>query len=193
LSQPLAIYASIPATVPPTAGPNWEGVQPVTVADPFRFWPSLDWRGDNIVPVTPVTEVPQYLWIVPVADPVNTLSVNFVRRWEINNAGTPWDTRGVPAGTFDITISFAADDQYTMQLLNNNVALVPTGANSFVPPDFPWRNVKTYQYSNTVLTPGNVLRLSTVATNLAQPVGTAPQDNPAMFSWTMQFFSNTSG
>jgi hypothetical protein len=190
LSQPLAIYASIPATVPPTAGPNWEGVQPVTVADPFRFWPDLDWRGDGIMPSSPVTEVPEYLWIVSVADPDDTVSVNFIRRWEINNPGTQFDTRGLPAGVYDITISFAADDQYSMQLLVNATPLIPTGSNTFTPPDFPWRNVKTYQYSNTVLTAGSVLRLSTLVTNLAQPVGTPPQDNPAMFAWTMQVFSN---
>ncbi|HEX3047462.1 MAG TPA: hypothetical protein VHY08_22105 [Bacillota bacterium] len=186
MSQPLAIYASIPATVPPTAGPNWEGTQPVTVADPFRFWPSLDWRGDNIVPGSPVTEAPQYLWIVPVADPSTTVSVNFVRRWDITPAGAPFDTRAIPAGTYDIAISFAADDQYVMQLFTTTTVFVPTGANSFVPPDFPWRNVKTYQYSDITLNQGDILRLSILATNIGQPVGTAPQDNPAMFSWTMQ-------
>jgi hypothetical protein len=190
LSQPLAIYASIPATVPATAGPNWEGIQPVTVADPFQFWPNLDWRGGNIVPLSPVTEVPQYLWTVPVANPEVTDTETFTRRWDISNLGSPFDTRAIPSGTYNIVISLAADDQYAMQLFTNNVLFNPTGTNTSIPPDFPWRNVKTYEYSSVFLNPGNILRLSVEATNIGQPVGTPPQNNPAMFSWTMQVFAS---
>lgn len=190
MSQPLAIYASIPATIPATAGPNWEGVQPVTVTDPFRFWPNLDWRGGNIVPVSPVTEVPQYLWSVPVPNPVITDTEIFTRRWDISNFGSPFDTRAIPAGTYDIVISLAADDQYSMQLFTNTTVFTPTGTNINVPPDFPWRNVKTYQYGDVFLNPGNILRLRVTATNIGQPAGTPPQDNPAMFSWTMQVFAD---
>ncbi len=196
MSQPLAIFASIPAVVPATAGPNWEGIQPVIVGDAFRFWPNLDWRGGNIVPLSPVTEVPQYLWFTPIANPTTTVTAAFTRRWDVTNFGSPFDTRAIPAGTsYQIVISSAADDQYSMQLfktspLNVVTIYTPTGVNTSVPPDFPWRNVKTYNYDDVILNPGDILRLMTIATNLAQPPGTPPQDNPAMFSWVMQVFQD---
>jgi hypothetical protein len=186
MSQPKAIYASVPPVN--GVGPEWVGTQPVVVANPFPFWPNLDWTGDNIgaPPTTEFTEVPQYLWLQPVADPVNTVTGTFTRRWTGTGNNTGFTPRTIEDRDYDIVISIAADDQYLMELRRNGVLLNPTGINNMVPPGLPWRNVKVYQYDDVDIDPGTELTLRTVVTNIGQ--GPGATENPAMFTWTMQLF-----
>ncbi len=186
MSQPLAIYVSNASLG------NWtEGSLPVKVTNPFKFWPSLNWQGNNINPVFYQEGGPQYLWATPTADPINTTTFTFIRRWNGSSTSSFTD-RLIPFGNYDLVIAHAADDRYNMRLTLNGVTQNPQGVNISTPSSHPWRNVKTYRYLvNLVPTssiPTPVLRLITTATNIGFKSGTT-QNNPGMFTWTMQIFS----
>jgi hypothetical protein len=190
MSQPKAIYASVPPLN--GVGPEWVGTQPVIVANPFPFWPNLDWTGDNIgmPPITEYTEVPQYLWLQPVADPVNTVSGTFTRRWTGTGNNTGFTPRTIEENEYDIVLYIAADDQYNFSLRRNGVILDPTGINTNVPLGLPWRNVKTYEYERVDINCHTILELEVVATNIGLGPGTLPDNNPAMFTWVIQLIKD---
>ncbi|HEX3047901.1 MAG TPA: hypothetical protein VHY08_24330 [Bacillota bacterium] len=185
MSQPKAIYASIPPVR--GGGAEWIGTQPVVVANPYPFWPNLEWTGDNIgvLPITEYTEVPQYLWLQPVADPVNTVTGIFTRRWTGTWCHGGFTPRAIEEDRYDIIIYIAADDQYLLSLRRNGAELQPSGFNANVPIKLPWRNVKVYEYEGICINCRTILELQTEVTNIGQGPGALPDNNPAMFTWVM--------
>ncbi len=199
MSQPLAIYASIPFQ----AGADWLASPahstPVAVETPFSFWPSLDWSDGNLVPSSGYGEIPQYLWSTPVPDPNDNAPKLFTRRL-VASAGlaapniTKFPVGDATGNDFRFIFSIAADDEYTAQLLLNG-QLLPreqpaTGFNFQVPLPLPWRNVKTYSYglgaTPITLKDGDRLDIQTTVTNLPQPQGAG---NLAMVTWVLQIFN----
>ncbi len=189
MSQPIAVFASIPPGTPPLPGPLWIGTQPVAVTNPFPNWPNLDLTGDNIIPSSGYIEIPQYLFSVPQADPAITTTANFTRRLTVGLLGTPFSVTNIPQGVYNIIISHAADNQYSLvfsaTLSGIPVTFTPFGFNINTPSPLQWRNVKTYIYFTLSLLPGDILGISSTVVNLAAP-GLTPDQNPAMFTWVMQ-------
>ncbi|MCL6591663.1 MAG: hypothetical protein K6U80_17135 [Firmicutes bacterium] len=198
MAQPLAIYASIPAS----AGANWlsnsGNLPPVTVAKPYPFWPDLGWSDGNIAPTSGYGEHPQYLWTIPVADPNDFTPKTLTRRLTASSAIKIPNILQIPTKTgagspFRFIFSIAADDEYTFQLLVNEKTIAgespATGFNFAIPAQAPWRNVKTYSFGTeanpVVLADGAVLDIQTTVTNLPQP----PGENPAMVTWTLQIIA----
>lgn len=200
MSQPFAIYASIPAS----SGANWltnpPNTVPVTVTTPYSQWPSVDWSDGNISPLSGYGEVPQYLWSVPVPDPNDSVSKTFTRRLIANSVNSLPNIMKIPVGgsvgnEFSLIFSIAADDEYTFQLLINDQPLLgeipTTGYNFQVPLPMPWRNVKTYSYGvgakPVTINNGETLDIQTTVTNLPQP----GPGNLAMVTWVLQLFSRS--
>ncbi len=190
MSQPLAIYASIPPATPPIPGPLWVGTQPVVVTNPFTFWPSLDWTGDNITPTSGFGEIPQYLFSVPQANPAVDTVATFTRRLTVGAIGSTFSVTTIPPGLYDLSLSHAADNQYsvtvTATLLGIPTVLTPVGFNTNTPSPLQWRNVKTFEYLAISLVTGDTIDITSTVVNLAAP-GFTPDQNPAMFTWIMQF------
>ncbi len=190
MSQPLAIYASIPPATAPIPSPLWVGTQPVVVTNPFTFWPSLDWTGDNITPTSGYGEIPQYLFSVPQADPAVDTVATFTRRLTVGAIGSIFSVTTIPPGLYNLSLSHAADNQYsvsvTATLLGIPIALTPVGFNTNTPSPLQWRNVKTYEYLAISLVTGDTIDITSTVVNLAAP-GFTPDQNPAMFTWITQF------
>lgn len=199
MSQPLAIYASVPALT----GADWLAEPPVsapvTVAAPFPYWPSLDWSDGNIAPSSGYGETPQYLWSIPNPDPNDNAPKTFTRRLTASAAtGSPtiqkFPVGGAIGHRFRLIFSIAADDEYTFQLLVNEQPLpreVPaSGFNFQTPMPLPWTNVKTYSFGLGVVpitfSDGDRLSIKTTVTNLPQAQGV---NNLAMVTWVLQLFS----
>ncbi len=199
MSQPLAIYASIPALT----GADWLVAPslstPVTVATPFPCWPNLDWSDGNIAPSSGYGEIPQYLWSTPIPDPADNSPKIFSRRLTASTVLESPNSQKFPIGgaighRFRMIFSIAADDEYTFQLFLNEQPLpreAPvTGSNSRTPIPLPWTNVKTFTFGLGVVpitfSDGDRLTVQTTVTNLPQ----APEaNNLAMFTWVLQLFS----
>ena len=190
MSQPVAIYASIPPATPPIPSPLWIGTQPVVVTDPFTFWPSLDWTGDNITPTSGYGEAPQYLFSVPQADPAVTTTASFTRRLTAGTTAASFSVTTFTAGLYHLIISHAADNQYSLTVTATldgiATVLTPAGFNANTPSPLQWTNVKTYEYLAISFATGDTLDLASTVVNLAAP-GFTPAQNPAMFTWILQF------
>lgn len=190
MSQPLAIYASIPPAIAPIPSPLWVGTQPVVVTNPFTFWPSLDWTGDNITPTSGYGEVPQYLFSVPQANPAVDTVAAFTRRLTVGAIGSTFSVTTIPPGVYNLSLSHAADNQYsvtvTTTLLGIPTVLTPVGFNANTPSPLQWRDVKTFEYLSLSLVAGDTIDITSTVVNLAAP-GFTPDQNPAMFTWIMQF------
>jgi hypothetical protein len=196
MSQPLAIYASIPAAT----GANWlntsGNVLPVTVAAPYPHWPNVDWSDGNIAPSSGYGEVPQYLWSEPAPNPQDHEPKTFTRRLSVNPVISLPNILQFPAGTraFRLVFSIAADDEYVFRLLINEKAIPgeedDMGYNLVVPVSDAWRNVKTYAFgigaNPVMMKPDDTLDIQTIVTNLPQPSAY----NPAMVTWVLQVFES---
>ena len=185
MSQPLAIYVSN------AAKGNWaQGILPVKVTNPFKFWPNLNWQKGNINPLLYQEGGPQYLWVSPTAEPVFTTEFTFIRLWE-GSLESSFTDKLIPFGTYDIIISHAADDLYSMRLVLNGTHQDPQGGDISTPSPRPWRNVATFRYQVSLIPSGSfptpTLSLFTFAKNIGFKSGTI-QNNPGMFTWTMQIF-----
>jgi hypothetical protein len=199
MAQPLAIYASIPASTSAEWLVNPPNVAPVTVAIPYIYWPSVDWSDGNLNPTSGYGEIPEYLWVTPIPDPNDNAAKTFTRRLTAGAAITIPNILKIPVGgeignKFRMILSIAADDEYTFQLLINGRPIpgeVPsTGYNFQVPLPIPWKNVKTYSFGTgahpVILNKGDTLDIQTTVTNLPQPFGA---ENLAMVTWVLQVFS----
>lgn len=201
MAQPLAIYASIPAST----GAIWlmtaPHVVPDTVQTPHSQWPSVDWSDGNIAPSSGYGEVPQYLWSTPIPDPNDNTAKTFTRRLTASAASTLPNIMKIPVGgsignNFRLIFSIAADDEYSFQILINGQPIpgeVPTtGYNFQVSLPLPWRNVKTYSFGVGVkpvsINDGDNIDIQTTVTNLPQPGGAG---NLAMVTWVLQLFSSS--
>ena len=201
MSQPMAIYASIPAS----SGANWvttvPNSSPVTVTTPYAQWPNIDWSDGNITPSLGYGEVPQYLWSTPIPDPNDNAPKSFTRRLTASTQINLPNILKIPVGgsignQFRFIFSIAADDEYTFQILINGQPVaeeVPTtGYNFQVPMPLPWRNVKTFSFGlgakPVTIKNGDILAIQTTVTNLPQPPGTS---NLAMVTWVLQLFSSS--
>lgn len=191
MSQPTAIYSSIPSTSP--LSPTWlatpPNLLPVSIAEPFPVWPNLDWSADNIIP-TAYSEVPDYLWYTPVPDPTLPITVQFTRRFTVGELLTPFTATNIPTGLYRLALSVAADDAYVVQTLINGLIISEepsAGFNFAVPQPFAWRNVKTYVYgalAGITLAVLGTLDIQVTVTNFPQ----LGPFNPAMFTWILQLF-----
>lgn len=201
MAQPLAIYASIPASTGADWLTNPPSSAPVTVITPFQYWPSIDWSDGNITPSSGYGEIPQYLWSTSIPDPIDNAPKIFTRRLIASTEFAAPNISKIPVGgpignRFRFIFSIAADDEYTFQLLINGQSIpgeVPTtGFNFEVPMPLPWRNVKTFSYGTgakpITLNNQDQLDIQTTVTNLPQPLGVA---NLAMVTWVLQLFSTT--
>lgn len=192
MSQPLAIYASVPPT---PGGANWltdiqGAVVPTIFEQPYEFWPDVDFTLGGITAIDYNGELPYYLWSNPqVLQPVTGETHIFRRAW-IASSVFGFTATQIPANSnFAIIISHAADDIFEMTLSINGLTLVPiVGSNTVTPSPLTWRDVKTFVY-DLLMFPGEQLVLQTTVTNQPQPGGTSVT-NPAMFTWVMQVFEN---
>ncbi|HEX3047073.1 MAG TPA: hypothetical protein VHY08_20135 [Bacillota bacterium] len=194
MAQPLAIYASIPAST----GANWlidsGNIAPVTITTPYPHWPNVDWSDGNIAPSSGYGEIPQYLWSIPDPDPQDNDPKTFTRRLTVSPVITLPNITQFPTrtGRFRFVFSIAVDDEYTFRLLINEKPIPgeepSEGFNLLVPIADSWRNVKTYSFGAgekpVMLTDGDTLDIQTMVTNLPQPAGY----NPAMVTWVLQMF-----
>jgi hypothetical protein len=182
MSQPLMLYAS----ANPLNGGNWSPT-PTVVPDDIEFslWPNLNAGGDNINPTSGVKETPDYLFS-DTFTPTLTQSFTFTRSWSIT--GASFTATAIPAATYNIVLTHAADNLYTATLVNGSTILDPVISNQNNVPDVnQWRNAKTIAYSCVGLTSGT-FELQTQVTNLGIS-GSTPQSNPAMFTWTLGLYS----
>ncbi len=162
---------------------------------PIPFRPGPIWIGesDGIIPNS-YSEIPSYLWNPAVADPTDGYPKQFTRRFTIGAATDLFTATRIPAGTYNLILSIAADDEYqVLILLNGTIIDQPNpGFNFAVPNPFPWRDVKTYVYGGSgagiTLSAGDSLDIQVIARNIPQPAGTPPGANPAMFTWVLQLF-----
>ncbi len=192
MSQPIAVYATIPPVLKPLPSPLWVGTQPVIVTNPYPFWPSLDWTGDNITPTSGYGEIPQYLFSVPQADPAVDTIATFTRRLTVGAIGSVFSITTITPGLYNLSLSHAADNQYsvtvTATLAGIPTVLTPVGFNTNTPSPLQWRDVKTYEYPALSLITGDTIDIASTVVNLAQP-GATPDQNPAMFTWILQFLA----
>ncbi|HEX2953657.1 MAG TPA: hypothetical protein VHR47_06700, partial [Bacillota bacterium] len=165
MSKPLAIYASIPADH--QNSPVWDrslGTPPVTYRKPNPKWPNLDWRNNPLEDYQPkyYSEAPHYLWAKPqVTQPVKGENHTFIRRWQIGEADSVFNSKTIPQLDIILLILHAADDLYSMGLflgdVQNGELLNPLGANGAA--KNAWRNIKSYLYHLNLesITPGTEL------------------------------------
>jgi hypothetical protein len=187
MAQPLMLYAS----TNPFNGGNWSVNSTFTptvvpTGNTFQFWPNLNEGGDNINPTSGVKEPPDYLY-TPTFDSTTNTNYTFTRSWTIT--GVSFTATEIPAGTYNIVLTHAADNLYTATLVNGSTTLDPVISNQNNVPDVnQWRNAKTIAYSCVGLVDNTTFALRTDVTNLGI-AGSTPQSNPAMFTWTLGIYS----
>jgi hypothetical protein len=183
MANPLAIYASNTVT-----GGSWSSTPiPTEVTTPFQFWPNLNEGGDNLTPSSGILEEPKYLFAATFT-PTSTETFTFTRTWTVG--GAAYTATLIPASSYDIVLTHAADNLYTATLFDAGVAEEQAISNQTNVPDVnQWRNAKTVLYDAVSLTEGATLALQTVVTNLGIP-GSNTTNNPGMFTWTLEFYTN---
>lgn len=196
MAQPLAIYASIPADHP--AGPHWlkdeTNIHPVSVSNSYQQWPNFEWSYDGIIP-TLYSEIPDYLWSIPVADMTDGVVKHFSRRLV---TGENFSTTTIPEGKYCFLFSIAADDEYEHEILLSDFTEVHPlenegeGSNFGLPSENSWNIVKTYVYgivTGIEIKESSVLDISVKVRNIPVADIYPPGTNPAMFTWLLQIFS----